>query len=582
LILTVDGLDQLFTPIPNNFTYIPISISVYGIFGTMSRRADSSLHFEEAASHPILDGDIESIGNAFREVQHFHQGLHQRHIQMIALAGTIGTGLFLSSGQAIATSGPLGAFLGYMVTGIAVSSVVFAVGEMGSLVPLSGGVVRYAEYFFDPAMSFADGWNQTYSYLVSVPTEIVAAAVLVEFWSTINNAIWVTTFGLLMLITPLVFIRIYGEIEYFFSMLKIALIIGLNIMALVVTCGGGPNGESIGFRYWRNPGPFVQHLGIHGSLGQFLGCWTSFYNAVYAYSGIQNVTAAAAETKAPRHSIPRATKRIFVRIFVFYVLSIFMVGLIIPSNDPNLLQGIAAHPTASQSPFVIAAQRAGIAAIPSIINAVIITSAWSAGNSEILFGSRILFGMAAHGHAPTVFKRLNRFGVPYISVILFGIFMSLGYMSLDESSSTVFRWLQNIVAVSTLVDWGIICIVYLRFYYGCKKQGINRYKDLPWAAPFQPYSIWASLTLFVLLLFTGGYSTFVRGHWSTETFMSSYINIPIILVLYFGYKFWKKTSIRPLETIPISGFVQFFLCQEHPEPEPEPTKGLKKFNVLWS
>ncbi|CAI7574121.1 unnamed protein product [Penicillium pancosmium] len=526
------------------------------------RRSESSLPFEELG-HIIPDDGNGSISNAFGEVEQFHQGLHQRHVQMIALAGTIGTGLFLSSGQAIATSGPLGAFIGYTVTGIAASSVVSAVGEMGSLVPLSGGVVRYAEYFFDPALSFADGWNQIYSYLVSVPAEIVAAAVLVEFWISVSNAIWITVFGLLMLITPLVFIRIYGEIEFFFSMMKIALIIGLNIMAIVITCGGGPNGESIGFRYWRNPGPFVQYL-------------------VYAYSGIQNVTAAASELRAPRRSIPKATKRIFIRIFAFYVLSIFTVGLIVPSNDPKLLQGNSTHPTASQSPFVIAAQRAGITAVPSIINAVIISSAWSAGNADILFGSRILFGISVLGHGPKVFQRLNRFGVPYVSVILFGIFMSLGYMSLDESSSAVFRWLQNVVAVSTLVDWGIICIVYLRFYYGCKKQGINRYTELPWASPFQPYSTWASLIFFTLLLLTGGYSAFVPGHWSTETFISSYINIPIILVLYFGYKLWKKTTIRPLEAIPISGFVQFYLCQEYPEPEAKPKKGLKKLKILWS
>lgn len=111
-------------------------------------------------------GEIE-----FEEVHNVKQGLHQRHIQMIALAGTIGTGLFLGSGKAIARSGPLGAFLGYSLVGLAVSSVVCAVGEMGALVPLNGGVVRYAEYFFDPALSFANGWNQVYSYTVSIPAE---------------------------------------------------------------------------------------------------------------------------------------------------------------------------------------------------------------------------------------------------------------------------------------------------------------------------------------------------------------------------------------------------------------------------
>lgn len=105
-----------------------------------------------------------------------------------------------------------------------------------------------------------------------------------------------------------------GEIEFIFASLKIMLVIGINIMALVVTCGGGPDHKSIGFQYWRNPGPFVQFLGISGSLGQFLGFWTTFNNAVYAYSGVESISIAAAETQSPRHNIPIAAKRIFWRV----------------------------------------------------------------------------------------------------------------------------------------------------------------------------------------------------------------------------------------------------------------------------
>jgi amino acid transporter len=521
--------------------------------------------------------DVEICAATFDEVHAVKQGLHQRHIQMIAIAGTIGTGLFLGSGLAISTAGPLGAFLGYSIIGLAVSSVVFAVGEMGALVPLNGGIIRYSEYFFDPALSFANGWNLVYSYLLSIPAEIVAAAVLVEFWVTVNNAIWITVFGVLMIITALPFVRIYGELEFCFSILKIILIIGINIMALVITCGGGPNRDSIGFSYWRNPGPFVQYLGIGGSLGRFLGFWTTFNNALYAYSGIETITIAAAETRSPRRAIPQAARRIFVRIFLFYVLTILMVGLVVPSNNTDLLQSTG---TASQSPFVIAARLAGIKVVPSIINAVILTSAWSSGNSNMLGGSRILFGMAVNGRAPAIFKRLNRFGVPYVAVIFYAVFMCLGYMTLSNSASTVFTWLQNIVAISTLVNWICICIVYLRFYYGCKKQGIDRHRELPWAAPLQPYTTWATLILFIVLLFTGGFSTFIHGQWSNETFISSYLNIPLILILYFGYKFWKKTSIIPLEHIPIRGFIEIY--QANPEPEPKPKKGVRRLNILWS
>lgn len=176
-------------------------------------------------------GDIEGrISSGFEENTQLRQGLHQRHIQMIALAGTLGTGLFLSSGQAIARSGPLGTWLAYSIIGGTLFSVVLAVGEMGALVPLNGGIVRYSENFVDPALAFANGWNEIYAHIVSIPSEITAAAVLVDFWIQVNNGIWITVFGVAMLCSTLVFVRVYGELEFGFALMKIALVIGLNIM----------------------------------------------------------------------------------------------------------------------------------------------------------------------------------------------------------------------------------------------------------------------------------------------------------------------------------------------------------------
>lgn len=535
---------------------------------------------KEPIAHDLemAKGDVENVAGQLDEIHAFRQGLHQRHIQMIALAGTVGTGLFLSSGKAIATAGPLGAFFAYAFMGLMTSSVVFGVGEMGALVPLNGGVIRYAEIFCDPALAFANGWNQVYSYIVSIPSEIVASAVIVEFWVTVNNAIWITIFGLLMIITALIFVRVYGELEFGFSILKIMLVIGINIMALVITCGGGPNHKVIGFDYWKAPyGPFVQYLSIGGSWGQFLGFWSAFNNALYAYSGVENITIAAAETRSPRRAIPMAARRIFVRILLFYVVTIFMVGLVVPSTDEKLSNDSG---TASESPFVIAARNAGIKGVPSIINAVVLTSAWSSGNSNMLGGSRILYGMAKQGHAPAFFTRINRCGVPYVAVALYGIFMSLGYMTLSHSASDVFSWLQNVVSISTLVNWICILVVYLRFYYACKKQGIDRHAELPWAAPFQPYSTWIALIVFVLLFFTGGYTTFIHGHWSTETFISSYFNLPFIVIVYGAYKISMKTRILPLQAIPIRPFIEQY--QKNPELPASPKTGLRRLNVLWS
>lgn len=525
----------------------------------------------------VLDVDEEEQDIVeFEEKKDLKRGLQQRHIQMIALAGTIGTGLFLSSGKAIARGGPAGAFMGYAITGGLVSCAVLSIAELSALVPLSGSIVRHAEYFFDPALSFAQGWNSVYSNCIGLPAEMTAVAVIMQFWLTVNNAVWITVFGLLLFASNLCFIRIYGEMEFFFAMLKILLIVGLIIMGLVIDLGGVPGQERIGFRYWRDPGPFVQYLDIPGPLGQFAGFWTTLANAAYAYSGIDGIANAAAETKAPRRNIPKAARRIFWRILIFYILAILIVTMIVPSNNKNLL---ASTGDAAQSPFVIAANLAGIKVVPHIINAVVLTSAWSSGNSGMLNGSRVLYGIAREGHAPKVFLRCNRFGIPYVAVSFIGAFLALGYMTLDKSASTVFSWLQDLVSSAALVHWIVICVVYLRFYYGCKAQGIDR-NDLPWKGPFQPYAAWIGASAFTLILLTQGYSVFIHGMWDTETFVSAYFNIPLILVLYFGFKIAKRTKLVPLDSMPIRDFMK--IAQDNPEPPEKPLKGWHKLEILWS
>lgn len=528
----------------------------------------------EVVSANVVDSGTDIID--FEEKKDLKRGLGQRHIQMIALAGTIGTGLFLGSGRAIANGGPVGALMGYTFVGILVSCVVISQAELAAMVPLSGSIVRHAEYFFDPALSFAQGWNSVYSNCVSLPAEITAGAVLIQYWTTISNGLWITILGLLLVVCNLMFVRVYGELEFGFAMLKIMLIVGLIIMGLVIDLGGGPDHHRYGFQYWRNPGPFVQYLGIEGSLGRFLGFWTTFSNAAYAYGGVEGVANTAAETQNPRRNIPLAAKRIFWRVLIFYVVAIFIVTLIVPSNDASLLRHSG---NASQSPFVIVATNAGIAVVPHIINGVVLTSAWSAGNSGLLNGSRNLYGMARERHAPKIFLRVNRFGVPYVAVLFLSAFLCLAYMTLSDNASTVFSWFQDLSSSAILVHWTIICTVYLRFYYGMKKQRISR-NELPWKAPFQPYAAWIGLISFLIILLTGGYAVFIHGNWDTETFFSAYFNIPLIFTLFFGYKFLAKTKIVPLDEMPIQKYLD--IARENPEPPAKPVKGWRRVNILWS
>ncbi|KAJ6083991.1 amino acid permease [Penicillium sp. IBT 16267x] len=510
------------------------------------------------------------------EVKELRKGLQQRHIQMIALAGTIGTGLFLGSGRALANAGPAGIFMGYLFMGFLISGVTLSIGELSALVPLSGGVIRPASYFVDPAFSFAQGWNVTYQYLISIPAEISAAAVIIQFWVTVNNAIWVTVFSAVLFASNLFLVRIYGEIEFTLAILKVCLIVGMNIMGLVITAGGGPDHTSIGFKYWRDPGPFVQYLGVPGPLGRFMGFWTVFANAAYAYSSVETISMAAAETHAPQRNIPKAAKRVFVRVMLLYVISVFMITLLVPSDDPMLLRSSG---TAAQSPFLIAATRAGVSVVPHIINAIVLTSAWSSGNSTLLSGSRILYGLAREGQAPKFLARTNRWGVPYMGVLAIGVWMALGYMSLSATAATVFTWLQDMVACAQIMSWLVICTTYLRFYYAMKKQGISRSR-LPWKAPLQPYAAWVTLVSLTIILLTGGYTTFIHGHWSIETFISSYLDIAIFATFYFSYKMWYRTKLISLDECPVLRFVE--IAENNPDPPEEPKSRWSKINILWS
>lgn len=306
-----------------------------------------------------------------------------------------------------------------------------------------------------------------------------------------------------------------------------------------------------------------------------MGFWSTLVSASYAYSSIQNFATPAAETRAPRRNIPIAAKRIFIRVALFYVISIFMITLVVPSTDSHLLHRTG---TASQSPFVIASQTAGVKVFPSFVNALILCSAWSAGNSFMLSSSRILYGMARRNFAPKVFVRTNRFSIPYVAVAFLGVFIALGYMTLSTTASTVFTWMQSLVAVSAMVDWIVVLLIYLRFFYGCKAQGISR-QELPWAAPFQPYLSWGALGFLSVVILTNGFEVFLKGHWSFQSFFTSYFGIIFVLVLYFGYKFWWKTKLVSLHEMPIRQLLE--IANANPEEPPKAKKGLQKMNILW-
>ncbi|CVK96167.1 probable general amino acid permease [Fusarium mangiferae] len=474
--------------------------------------------------------------------------LGSRHINMIAVAGMIGTGLFLSSGQVIATAGPVGALLAYTLMGFVTAGVAYTTGEITAFMPSTGGFVRHATKFVEPALGAATGWNFWYTMAINMPAEISAAATLVQFWNTsINPGVWITIFLLFIIVANLCGAKLYGESEVVFASLKIMLIIGLIIGGLVIDLGGAPNHERLGFRYWIHPGAFNTYI-KDGSGGRFLAFWKAMLPAAFSYGNIQVVAISGSETRNPRKLIPAATKKTFYRIFFFYFCSIFIVGLIVPYNDPAL--GVSTG-TASQSPFVIAFQRSGVSVVPSIINAVVCTSAISSGSACIFIASRTLFGLSCDGHAPKFFQRCNRFGTPHYAVGMSCLLSPLVYLTVVNNTSVVFSWFVNITTVAGLIGWVVIQVTYLRFFASLKKQGYSR-EELPYKSPFQPYVAWATLLMVSLVILFCGFDVFVKGHFTAQGFITCYINIAIFAVLYAIFKIRLRSKVIPTSQVELS------------------------------
>ncbi|GAB1200480.1 hypothetical protein APSETT444_009853 [Aspergillus pseudonomiae] len=472
--------------------------------------------------------------------------LKSRHVQFLALSGAIGTGLFVGTGQVLSLSGPLSMTLAFALGGLDLYAVINSMGEMATWLPLPGAVPIYAARFVDEALGFAIGWNYWYQFAIGVPIEISAAAMVIEYWpNSVSPAVWITILFVPMVVVNSLPVRTYGEVEFILGAIKLTTIVGLMLLMLIITLGGAPTHDRIGFRYWKHP---MEEYLKTGALGRFLAFLKVFVQAIFSYGGSEIVVVAAGETENPRRNIPKAVRRVFWRITIFYVGSVFLVGMCVSARDNRLLNAIKSGAKgAGASPFVIAIQNGGIRALPSIINAVILSSAVSAGNSFFYASTRVLYSTALDGKAPR-FLRYEKFGVPYACVAITTALSLLVYLNVSSSSAEVFFWISNLSSVSTLVVWTAIGVTYLRFHRALKYHGIAR-SSLPYKSPFQPYLAYFSVVFSSVMALLNGFDAFFPGHFSAKTFIPPYIAIPIFGTLYLGYKLVKGTSIVKVEEI---------------------------------
>lgn len=491
-----------------------------------------------------------------------------------ALSHNIHTNYYLnSSGGTLATAGPVGMFLAYILVGLVISTNQICALEVATLCPITGGNFIHCLYFLDKAAGFALGYVHLYSSIM--PSELSAASVVVSFWTDLNPAIFISIFIVVIVAVNSYNVKWYGEIEFGFGILKLLLVLGLILVGLVIDLGGAPNNDRLGFRYWKTPGPFAERY-TTGSLGRFLAFWKCVSSTVYAFGGAQTSAFLAGETEYPRRSINRAMKRIMIRVVILYWLAIFILSLIVPFNDKQI-----ASPTgnASGSAWVIAVERSGIKVLPHIINAIVMTSALSAANLGIINASRTLYSLASLGQAPKIFLKVNKHGLPWVGVIFGCAFLPLAYMSVSETSAEVFSWFQNITSSNLLLNWITYSALHIALNRALKVQGFSR-KDLPYSIPGGQYAGPISLFFSALFLITGGFSVFIHGYWKFANFFSSYFTIPLYIGLFIFAKLWYKTKyIKPSE---VKLRAMFYDVQARPEPPYEKLTGWKWITVLWS
>lgn len=361
-----------------------------------------------------------------------------------------------------------------------------------------------------------------YQASITLCAELSAAAVVINYWEGaqhISVAVWITIITVVVLALNIFAVAIYGEAEFVFASVKIITIVGLLIMAFILDLGGGPNGDRLGFRYWKKPGAMKEYDST-GDAGRFLGLFNVLVNAAFSYGGVEMVAVAAGEAENPRKNIPKAVRRVFWRILFFYVLGSLAIGVLVASDDESLLKaqkdGAAG---AAASPWVIGIQNAGVKVLPSIINAVILTSASSSANAFLYTGSRYLFALAQNKQAPRFLLRCSKSGVPYWCVLITWSISLLTYLSVGKGGAEkAFGWFQNLTTVASLFTWCSICVAYLQFHKALKAQGIDR-NTLVFKSPFQPYTAWFALIYFAVIIIFSGFDVFVgenHSHWTVD------------------------------------------------------------------
>ncbi|KAF7193633.1 General amino acid permease AGP2 [Pseudocercospora fuligena] len=471
--------------------------------------------------------------------------LRNRQIQLIAIGGSIGTALFVSIGNGLYHGGAANLLLAFTIQSCVLAMVNNSVAEMTTAYPVSGGFIRHAGQWVDDALGFMVGWNFFFYEALLIPFEISAFTLVISYWSdevTKPGPIAGIIIGVIICYAAINILAVgaFGEAEFWLSGGKVILIFSLFFFTFITMVGGNPRGDVYGFRNWTNGGAFREYI-TTGDLGRFEGFLGGLTSAVFTVVGPEYISIVAAEAMRPRIYIKAAFKMVYLRFGIFFIGGALAVGIVCSSRDPTLTAVVTggSNGSAAASPYVIAMGNLGITVFPDIVNALILTSIFSAGNTYTYCAVRNLYSLSLEGRAPKFLRHCTRKGVPIYCFCVVMIFPLLAFTAVSSSSAVATTWFASLVTGGGLINYIVMSITYIRFYQAMKAQGFDR-RQLPYYGYFQPYCAYFALVWMIIVTCIYGYTCYLP--WDVSSFFSNYTMQLFIPPLFLIWKFIHKTK----------------------------------------
>ena len=459
------------------------------------------------------------------DAQGLHRGLKARHLNMIAIGGAIGTGLFVASGASISEAGPGGALVAYGAIGLMVFLLMQSLGEMSTYLPIADSFEAYGTRFVSPSFGFATGWNYWFNWAITVAAELVAAALVMKYWlPDVPSWVWSAIFLSLLFALNAISAKAFGESEFWFASVKVLTVLVFLVIGVLMIFGI-LGGDSPGTSSWTDgEAPFV---------GGGLGILSIFMVAGFSFQGTEMVGVAAGEAEDPERTIPKAIRAVFYRIMLFYIGAIIVIGFLLPYTDSRLLDG--SEENIAVAPFTLIFEKAGILGAATVMNAVILTAILSAGNSGVFASTRMLYALAKGGKAPRLFARTNRRGIPMAALLATTAVGALCFLTSLAGDGAAYTWLVNASGLAGFITWVGIAWSHYKFRRAFVAQG-HDLSELPFRARWFPLGPVVALVMCLVVVIGQNYEAWLTTTPDLHGLATSYIGLPLFLGLWAGHK----------------------------------------------